>query len=108
MSAREIVRTLKLSTPIYDGDEILELEFAPATARLMRELEEAKARNDRGKGRFRSPSFVLLSHVTGVSDVALEGMTFGDFQKASEIAAEVSGIEVGDDEDENDSPGKSD
>lgn len=108
MPEREIVRTLKLSKPIYDGAEISELEFHEPTGTLMRNLEEARERNARAKksSEFRSMTLVMLEHLTGVCASALETMRFSDMQLACDIAAELAGV-LEDDEEKGASPGKS-
>lgn len=103
MSSREVVRTLKLSRPIHEaGEEIVELEFSEPDGRLLRSIERANAQNAAGKS-FQSPTFLMLEHMTGVGEAALVSMRFGDVQRAAEIAAELSGVEV----DEETEPGKS-
>lgn len=108
MEGRELAKTMPLESPIYDGAEITELEFYKPTGALMRLLEEARSRNERVKKAkdFRSPTFVMLTHVTGIPAHALESMTFADLQKASDIAAELAGFSDDDDE-ETSAPGKS-
>lgn len=105
--SREIVRTLKLTKPVhYAGEELAALEFRDPDAGMMLGLERlrdenaALANGAKRKGRrWRSPTAYMVEYCTGVDESTLRTLTFADFNRAAEIVADLTGVEV-DDEDE--------
>lgn len=92
--ARAIVRTLKLSQPIfYAGKEIDELEFFEPTGRLYSVIERAQVQNANAKRDrdFVSTNLLILEHLTQIAPEALETCTFADLTKAIELAGGIIG-----------------
>lgn len=104
--SREIVRTLKLRKPIHYAGESLEvLEFVEPDAGMMIGLERVRDDNAalasgvKAKGRkWTSPTAYMVEYCTGVDTSSLATMAFADFNAATEIVADLTGVEIDDDD----------